>query len=139
MSDGTGGRETTRMEEFERELAGMRIRGASSGPEGVMLRVSVVLFVASIALILLGYWFVSGTAKVDEQNSYFAQLTFLGLGLGIIGVALYLRFGLARYLRYWLLRFVYEQRIQTDRVVEAIEALRDLDKDRDREHAADLG
>ena len=40
-----------------------------------------------------------------------------GLALTIAGTGLFLVMSLRRYLRYWLVRLIYEQRDQTDRIV----------------------
>ena len=40
--------------------------------------------------------------------------------LGVGGAAMWLRFSMGRYLRYWLIRLIYEERQQTDDIVEAL-------------------
>ena len=47
-------------------------------------------------------------------------LLFVSALVLIIGAALFVRFSLSRYLRFWLIREIYEQRVQTDRVVESL-------------------
>ena len=47
----------------------------------------------------------------------------LGLGLTVVGAALFLRYSLGRYLRFWLLRLIYEEHTTADRQVDAIERL----------------
>jgi hypothetical protein len=49
----------------------------------------------------------------------------LGLGVTIVGAALFLRYSLGRYLRFWLLRVVYEEHTTADRQVDALERLGD--------------
>ena len=47
----------------------------------------------------------------------------IGVLVGLVGVALWVRNSLTRYLRYWLIRLIYEDREQTERLIAAIEKL----------------
>jgi hypothetical protein len=49
----------------------------------------------------------------------------IGLIVGIVGVALWIRNSITSYLRYWLIRLIYEDREQTERLIAAIEKLAD--------------
>ena len=44
----------------------------------------------------------------------------IGVGLAIVGIVIWVRNSLTRYLRYWIVRLVYEQREQTDAIVQAL-------------------
>ena len=41
----------------------------------------------------------------------------LGLTLAVVGAALFIVMSLRRYFRFWLVRLIYEQREQTDRLL----------------------
>jgi len=56
-----------------------------------------------------------------NQRAFMATGTFLGIALMIGGAALFVRYSMARYLRFWLIRLVHESRVNTERVVDAIE------------------
>jgi hypothetical protein len=59
-------------------------------------------------------------AKLDAEVA-----AVIGLLVGMVGVVLWLRNSLTRYLRYWLIRLIYEDREQTERLINAIEKLAD--------------
>jgi hypothetical protein len=44
----------------------------------------------------------------------------IGLAISMVGIILWIRNSMTRYLRYWIIRLVYEQREQTDRIIEAL-------------------
>jgi hypothetical protein len=44
----------------------------------------------------------------------------IGIGLAIVGIAIWVRNSLTRYLRYWIVRLVYEQREQTEQLIQAL-------------------
>ena len=45
----------------------------------------------------------------------------IGIGISLVGIVIWVRNSLTRYLRYWIIRLVYEQREQTDQLIEALE------------------
>ena len=42
------------------------------------------------------------------------------VGVSIVGIVIWIRNSMTRYLRYWIIRLVYEQREQTERIVDAL-------------------
>lgn len=106
-----------REERLEEAVAALRV-GGTHGPETRMLVLAGILLVASLALVVAGWWGASGTLYVADQVPYVLSGGLAGVAVATIGAALYLRFSLGRYLRYWLLRAVHEQREQTQRLVE---------------------
>jgi len=113
---------SARMEEFQREVADMKIRGQDTGPEGRLLLVGVGAMAAGLVMILFGWFSASGTSNTADQLSFIAGGSLGGVGVAVVGGALYVRAAMSRYLRYWLVRLVYEQREQADRIVEAIKS-----------------
>ncbi len=111
-----------RIAAFKEEIAGLELSAPSDSQDRVWLIGSVVLFVAGLVTIFLGYWGASGTPWVNEQMPYVISGGLLGLALATAGAVLYTRYSMTRYLRFWLIRMVYEQRLQTDRLVEALGA-----------------
>lgn len=112
---------STRLEDFEREVAELRAAGGSAARESRMLLLGVIGLVAGIVLVAIGWFGASGTAALNDQISYLISGGLLGLGISMVGGALYLRYSTGRLLRFWLIRLIHEQRAQTDRIVEAIE------------------
>jgi hypothetical protein len=109
-----------RIEQFKAELSDVNARTPADQGERSYLIAGMVLAVVGLVVILIGWWGASGTAIVAEQIPYLISGGVLGLGLVVIGGALFVRYSLTRYLRFWVIRSVYEQRAQTDREVEAL-------------------
>ena len=110
---------------FEREVTGLRLRSASA--ERRMRSMGVGAIVVGFVLIVLAWYQASGVAPAEGSGGVNKQLNYLisyglsGVGLIIVGGALFVRYALGQYLRYWIARQVAEQQAQTDRVVAALE------------------
>ncbi|MBA2326275.1 MAG: hypothetical protein H0V95_06475 [Actinobacteria bacterium] len=115
-----GAAPSSRLEEFEREINELKVRAQATGPEGRLLILGAVLLVAGLVLIAVAWVRASGTNDFNDQISYLISGGLGGVGAAVVGCALYVRTAMSRYLRYWLIRMVYEQRAQTDRIVEAL-------------------
>ena len=112
-----------RVGEFQAELARLRVRSSSSDTEQRLLLAGIVLMPAGLLLVLIGYLGASGTTDFTAQVPYLLSGGVLGLGLTIVGAALFLRYSLGRYLRFWLLRLIHEEHTTADRQVDALERL----------------
>lgn len=110
-----------RLQQFQDEVERLKLRRSSSGPERRLLVAGVVLFAIGVAVTVLAFSGSSGASDPRDQTD-FVILALVGVGLSIGGAALWLRYSMSRYLRYWLIRLVYEQRQQTDDLVEALRA-----------------
>jgi hypothetical protein len=118
--DGDG---SDRLEEFQAELARLRVRGGSATTEQRLLLGGIVLMPLGLVLVLIGYLGASGTTQLTSQVPYLISGGLLGLGCTIVGAALFLRYSLGRYLRFWLLRLIFEEHTTADRQVDALERL----------------
>jgi hypothetical protein len=123
--DGTRATDPDRLDEFQAELSRLRARRSSPTNEARLLVAGVVLMPAGLLLVLAGYLGASGTTELSDQIPYLISGGVLGLGVTIVGAALFLRYSLGRYLRFWLLRVVYEEHTTADRQVDALERLGD--------------
>lgn len=112
-----------RLEEFQAELARLRVKGSSKDDEQRLLFAGIVLMPVGLVLVLVGYIGASGTTDFSAQVPYLLSGGLLGLGLTVVGAVLFLRYSLGRYLRFWLLRLIYEEHLTADRQVDAIERL----------------
>lgn len=112
-----------RIEQFRKEIAGMRIRTPEAENERWLLIGGVVAMAVGVGLIAAGWYGASGTTIIVDALSYLISGGLLGLGSIVIGAALFVRYSTTRYLRYWLVRMIYEDQASTDRVVEASESV----------------
>lgn len=135
--DGGTTDEPDRLEEFQAELARLRVKRALPSNEQRLLLAGVVLMPLGLVLVLVGYLGASGTTELSSQVPYLISGGLLGLGLTIVGAVLFLRYSMGRYLRFWLLRLIYEEHLTADRQVDAVERLGDhLVRDRPTNRAA---
>ena len=109
-----------RIDEFRTEVADLNIKTPADSGERTYLLVGIVLMVVGIVLIFAGYWGASGTVILAEQIPYVLSGGFLGVGVMVVGAAMFVRYSLSRYLRFWLIRSIYEERAQSDKVVESL-------------------
>lgn len=110
-----------RIEEFKEEIAGLGLKAPGDASERPWFVGGVALVVAAAVVIFGGWWGASGTDVPGQQLPYLISGGALGVALAALGGALIVRSTMARYLRFWFIRMVYEERIQTDRIVEALE------------------
>ena len=109
-----------RIEQFKEEINELELKTPADDNERNLMFGGIGLMGFSIVVILGGYWGASGSAIVPEQMPYLLSGGMLGVAIMIAGAALFVRYSLSRYLRFWLVRDIYEQRTQTDRVVESM-------------------
>lgn len=108
MSDQTTGPAPSRREEFEQEIAAVRIRTGKAEAEQRFAVLGLVGLVAGPVLAILCYLASKGMS--DSRDIFSTMiLALFGLTLTIAGGALFLRYSMARFLRFWLLRLIYEQ------------------------------
>ncbi|MEQ8841925.1 MAG: hypothetical protein RIB98_13170 [Acidimicrobiales bacterium] len=108
-----------RLQEFQSQVDDLRLSGGKANPERMAVRVAIVLFVVAIGLGLIAYFSSTSASDVRDQNeSIILALVAVVVALG--AVALFVRASLTRYFRYWLVRLVYEDRANTDRLIEAL-------------------
>jgi hypothetical protein len=110
-----------RLDEFQAELTRLRLKRPSRDDEQRLILAGVALMGVGLVVVVLGYLGASGTNDFSSQVPYLLSGGVLGLGLTVVGAALFLRYSLGRYLRFWLLRLIYEEHATADRQVEALE------------------
>jgi len=89
-----------RIDEFRTEVADLNIKTPADSGERTYLLVGIVLMVVGVVLILAGYWGASGTVILVEQIPYVLSGGFLGLGVMVVGAAMFVGYSLSRYLRF---------------------------------------
>jgi uncharacterized membrane protein YcjF (UPF0283 family) len=100
---------STIQNDFATELGKLRASNNSGPTDRRIGWVGVLLAIAGLVVILVSFQQARGYADIRDQMDSLI-LSLFGVGLIILGAALYLRSVITRFLRYWLLRMVYEQR-----------------------------
>ncbi len=111
----------TRTAAFKQEIGELKLKGSSNRRERALLVTGAALLVAGVGVALLGAAQAVGTTDAADQLAAIASGGLLGIALVAAGAAVSVRYSQARFMRFWLIRLLYEQRAQTDRVVEAID------------------
>jgi hypothetical protein len=106
-----------RLQEFQTEVSKLKVTGGRANPERTWSIIGALLMIVGVVLTLVGWLATSNTDDTREFADYNAMGTF-GLTLTIAGTGLFLVMSLRRYFRYWLVRLIFEQRDQTDRIVQ---------------------
>lgn len=110
-----------RLAEFQQEVAKMGVTGGRANPERQLLRASVVLMLAGLVVVIVAFVISSGTAlglEGSARQTDMIILSIMGMSLILLGGIFYVSHVLTRFLRYWLVRLIFEQRDQTDRLVD---------------------
>ena len=103
--------QSDRLEAFEAALAQSGVKRDEGGGDSLWGTAGLVLMVIGVVLGI--------AAAIDLVSVEYADTTGrLGVILAIVGGALHVRAMVTGVLRYWLLRLVYEQSIQTDRLLQ---------------------
>ena len=106
-----------RLQEFQSEVDKLKLTGGRANPERAWLIVSVIGMVVGVVLTLVGWISAHGTTSPLEQRDYSVMATF-GLTLAVVSTGVFVVMSMRRYFRYWLVRLIFEQREQTDRMLE---------------------
>lgn len=105
-------KKAARLDEFEAEVAALRIKGGSIERERQLTTVGAALIVVGIGLAVV-MAVLSGSASDSRDSLTYISVGILALILAVAGAVMWLRYSLTHYLRYWLLRLVYEERTRS--------------------------
>jgi len=131
---------TPRLEEFRAEVKSIGVTGGGANPERTGSVAGLVLLVAGLVVALMAALSQRGDSSAGDANAMLAEVVssnngtivvVLGLSLAIIGGLIWVRNSLTRYFRYWLVRLIYEDRSNTDRLIEAIREVNDTNSGSD--------
>jgi hypothetical protein len=111
--------DSPRRRELADELAGMKLKGGSAEPERRLLAVGIIIAVVGIVLAISGWISSNNTNNTLNQNTDLS-MGIAGLTLALVGGLIWVRHSLTRYTRYFLARMIFEDRAQTDRIIDAI-------------------
>jgi hypothetical protein len=107
----TGGNTMTgaSQRDFGAELGKLRASNNSGPMDRSVSVLGLLLAIVGLVVILVSFMQSRGYSSILNQMDALI-LSLFGIGLIIVGSALYIRSAMTRFLRYWLLRMVYEQR-----------------------------
>ena len=88
--------------------------------EALLVKVGIALPILGLILIGIAWFQASGSKYVADQIPMLISGGVLGLGLILLGAAIWIRYTIARLMRVWLARDLIERQRQTDRIVEAL-------------------
>jgi hypothetical protein len=103
-----------RAERFAQDIATMQIEDPSPGRHGLWLRVGAGAMGVGLILALVGFIRTAGTKDPLIQADASA-MAILGIGLCIVGAAVYLRYSVTKVLRFWLARLSFDLQEHADR------------------------
>ena len=106
-----------RVEEFKRDIAEMQVKDPAAGRDRLALRGGFALMVIGVIVTIAGYVQSNGTTNPLGQRDAII-IALIGVAVAVVGAALFIRGSLATFLRFWLARLIYEQRAQTDRIID---------------------
>jgi multisubunit Na+/H+ antiporter MnhB subunit len=111
-----------RIARFRRDVEELEVRDPVVGRERLLAGLGVGLMGLGVALAVAAYLMSHGADSEFNTEGPAVQrdaivVALVGASTTVVGAALFLRYSLAQFLRFWLARLVYEQRVQTDRIV----------------------
>lgn len=111
-----------RIEQFEADIAELRITDPSSRRDHLATRLGVAGMAVGIILGLYAYSLSYGAGGGDPapQQRDAIVLGLLAVSVTVVGVALYVKGAMSSFLRFWLVRDLHERRAQTDRVIQQL-------------------
>jgi hypothetical protein len=113
---------SSRLAQFEDEVSKLKVTGGGANPERMGSLWGIGLTILGFVVAFVS-WFSAIDAKGDNAavSALRAEIFgFIGIGIAIVGIVIWVRNSLTRYLRYWIIRLVYEQREQTEQLIQAL-------------------
>jgi hypothetical protein len=110
---------SARLDEFQAEVSKLKVTGGGANPERLGAQWGIGLTIFGFVVMVIAWWSAhnSGDAVTGLRSIIIGTI---GLGISVVGIVIWLRNSITRYLRYWIIRLVYEQREQTEQIVEAL-------------------
>ncbi|HEY5076597.1 MAG TPA: hypothetical protein VIJ48_03750 [Acidimicrobiia bacterium] len=121
-TDASGTMSSSRLAQFEDEVAKLKVTGGGANPERLGSQWGIGLTILGFVIAIISWWSALD-AKGDNAavSALRAEIfAFIGIGIAIVGIVIWVRNSLTRYLRYWIIRLVYEQREQTEQLIQEL-------------------
>jgi hypothetical protein len=121
-TDAGGTMSSSRLSQFEAEVGKLKVTGGGANPERLGAQWGIGLTILGFVVVVISWWSAldakgDGAAVSALRAEIFA---LIGVGIAVVGVVIWVRNSLTRYLRYWIIRLVYEQREQTEQLIQAL-------------------
>jgi hypothetical protein len=107
----------SRLAQFEDEVMKLKVTGGGANPERTSERFGIGLIVLGFVIAFISWWSAYNAGRFEDIHRA-AIFAAIGIGVSLVGAIVWLRNSMTRYLRYWIIRLVYEQREQTDRLLD---------------------
>jgi hypothetical protein len=110
---------SSRLAQFEAEVAKLKVTGGGANPERLGSRWGIGLTIVGFVVAVIAWFSAKDSSDVNTilRSQIFA---FIGIGIAVVGIVIWVRNSLTRYMRYWIIRLVYEQREQTEQLIQAL-------------------
>jgi hypothetical protein len=118
----SGTMSSSRLSQFEAEVGKLKVTGGGANPERLGAQWGMGLTILGFVVVVISWWSALD-AKGDNAavSALRAQIFgLIGVGLAVVGIVIWVRNSLTRYLRYWIIRLVYEQREQTEQLIQTL-------------------
>jgi hypothetical protein len=120
QTDSTAGSMSSpRLAEFQEEVGKLKVTGGGANPERLATQWGIGLVIVGFVIAIIS-WFSAQDSSDTLVNLRSIIFAIIGMGISVVGIVIWLRNSITRYLRYWLIRLVYEQREQTEQLIEAL-------------------
>ena len=108
-----------RLAQLSSEVSKLKVTGGMANPERLAGKWGIGLTIFGFVVAIVSWWsaFNAGNYAAIYRSQIFAAI---GIGISLVGIVLWIRNSMTRYLRYWIIRLVYEQREQTEQIVQAL-------------------
>ncbi len=122
-----------RLDEFAEEVKNLKMSGGLANPERTGSTLGVLLMVIGGIVVVILSFIKRGETSFEDSAAGLSEIVqatnnvwtaLFGIALILLGLAIWIRNSLTRYFRYWLTRLIYEDRANTDRLIEALERAR---------------
>ena len=108
-----------RLAQLRDEVSKLKVTGGTANPERLAGKWGIGLTIFGGVVAFVSWWsaFNSADLGTNVRSQIFAVI---GVGISVVGIVIWLRNSLTRYLRFWIIRLVYEQREQTEQLIQAL-------------------
>ncbi len=110
---------SARLAQFEDEVGKLKLSGGGANPERMGAMWGIGLTVVGFIVAVIS-WLSATNANNTADIERSIIMGTIGVGLAIVGIAIWVRNSMTRYLRDWIIRLVYEQREQTEAIARAL-------------------